>query len=47
MVFSRRGFIGFLTAVSGSLVAGVKIPTEAAAATSPPAPLPVSEAAAL
>ena len=40
MNFSRRGFIGFLATVSGGALAGEKIPTEAAAATSPPVPTP-------
>ena len=41
MDFSRRGFIGFLTAGSGSLIAGAKIPM-VAAETPPPAPSPLT-----
>jgi chromosomal replication initiator protein len=40
MEFSRRGFIGFLTALTGSVIAGAKIPEPAAAATPSPVPAP-------
>jgi hypothetical protein len=40
MDFSRRGFIGFLTGLTGSVLAGGKVPLETTAATLPKAPTP-------
>lgn len=40
MDFSRRGFIGFLAALSGGALAGGRVATEAVAATLPPVPTP-------